>query len=1753
MHLLGTLPLLLLQAASVSPPSVPARGRQEAIVTLDRAGMVHLSARSRRGTSCTLVDHLRGPFTSSGVAGRSNCEVDLLLDSGTYQLRLESARKGKGRAQLAVTPFSELNEKAPVLEPHRIIEQDVGPGRQASYWIKLDRRQPIALHVTGRTAGQVLVWRGGEWLEDLPFREGERATGPGQPVHEWWLESMLEPGEYRVVVYGTNVRAWTRGRESNLVSVSLGFEPAPAERAVTLALPASGFFAYELPKGTVAAFASLHGSATQATEVSIHELDGDGLSHLDSQGGRCRIEPKALVPECLATTRSPSRHVLAVHGVPGTPVALQWGTYGEGRLWASGEYRRPPRQLDFTPPTSGQYLLATHDIPADQDSAPLGCTLEQLVDGNPLERGRDLLAISPTRPLSRAFNYDGREAHVFFEVLEADRYQVNTGVERKSRCELFRLGDGKGERLTETGATGCRLLRALPPGTYQLSLYGGTPGIEKLTIARQGAPVPDKTPTKSSCLLPSVTLEAKAHYRLTLNRTGDVSARGLILRPLPLALDEPLPVVLDGGATVRLSVTAGRALRVRGTGSPAFSCALGSGVSAEARDGVCELPEVAAKDTLVLTSRSPEAASLSVWRPPPPPAASRAPPSPFVPTPSALPALPLERAVFLDFERGQSHSLGFEVKRAGLYHVTTEGLLATECRVRTPVVALLGSDSGGGRGRNCLLASYLRPGRYLVTVKTVGPSRGRGAVVMTRRAARGVQDVTADGEAFFRAAAGELIQQQLTVPKSGRYQLGTTGQGVSLQCRLDDRKGWPLVPVPTPCESTQLLAAGTYLWTQLPLTVESMRHTRLAKVKPPVVLAGNTVHAIALDTWYDARLGKDGQDEFTFTLEAPLEVTFSLTQKMQGRLYAVTSGTAPRPVEVIAPQEERAARPTYRGRALQAEPSEEGEESGEGGEVGEEEEAPPESVLEQEGGEEREEPYEEPAAPSAPAGQTVALEPGQYKLVTEHSRGDVAISYRLHLAASVLIPGVTQELAVPGRYTLRMPQDGVLRLRTEGEADVRCRLLAGGRLLYESSENGDDWNCALAEPLAKGDYTLSLEAQTQLAGKTRVSVSTPQVEDLPALANEQTLELGAGVKVAPLPEVPADSVQELAFSSRTRFSCALEDQTGVLRQRQAGVKECAFLLREPGGRHRVRLWTTGEPARLSVRYAARPVVPVAWGKVAAGSAGLARLERAGLYTTGEGVFCLPESERGLLRPCGPQVSLAQGGVLFSTLGPNAEAKVPLDERVAELAQPLRQERTLTRTPFIQRGRSGANTLHLLGVTVPHGERSSPACELAGGAREQRDASCFAAAGPTSESVASLWTASEGAVQAETYRLAVPLPSASTPLARGPQTLSWTGPAVRLALPAEPSSVELTLAKEAWAVRLDSSGAARDVCAPSPGGLGHCLLRGQGGELIIYSPGEARADATVVLTGAPARTLTLAGLFEEHPAREGHLRFTLASAGQERRLEVEGALHCVLELADGRRVSGCRATVPAGVAAQLEVDHAAAPLRALLFAPSERGRALLSVSPPGQPPANLEHAQAALLSGMLVDRAFRVEQPSGVRLEATAGVCALLGPGGEVLEASGLGLGCEVHRTLAAGTYRVLVRAFAGQPLSGTLAWTAAPLFELAEGVGAEHWLAPGQARRFRFTTRSRGHVGLGLQAPSDRLECTLEDESGRPLGDGCQQYLALDAGTYVLEVRAPRDGGALGFKPVLLGLAGSKMDVPPEYLEDFFKRIGAQP
>lgn len=1688
------LSVFLLAAATVEPAAVPARGEQVATVRVERAGMFHLSARSDHGTACQLVDHQRGPFAASGRSGHDNCALDLLLDAGVYRWRLTSPDEGEGQVRLAVVRYGERFDEPLRLERGRSDHIRLPERQQASWWLRIAERRPVELSVIGRTAGMVRLWRDGRWIEPIEQEREQLMPVPDKPLHLHRLHGVLEPGDYRLVAYGAEAASWAAGDEAEFLYVANGFAEGSAERVETFALPDWGRVAFQVPASRLAAFLELDRSPQSPVQLQVFRLEGDEGDRLGRRDAACQVDADDGVPLCSCMTGSDERHLLVVSGPPGTAGRLRWAEATSGSRLADGLYSRVRKQLEFTAPGSGEYLIAVDDVPFDPDALPLSCKLELRRPGRPdRHQADDLLRIGSERALDHSFNYDGRRASLWFRISDGGRYRFATSGERGAACELF---SAEGDSL-QPRESGCRFTRSLTRGVYRLVLYRGKPGIERLRIGPGGLDLPfglSREPAaaegqaiKNSCRFDGHALRHKQRYRIALNRGGRVSARGLVLRALPLKLAVPLPLVIDPGDAVELPLAPGAAVELRAVGGEAYQCSLGTGAGSSSRGGVCRLAATRQPARLVIRNPSENSLAVTAMRPQPKPEPAAL--AAHAPARRVLPEIVPGRSRHFDFERNQSHSMIFDVEQAGLYHLTTTGLLATACRVRTPIFPELAGDSQSGRGRNCLVAGMLQPGRYLLTATAQGRSRGRAGVRVERRAVRRKPGIKAAGRTFFRVAADTLVEQRIAIEQADRYRLRSSGQNVSLQCRLEDAAGWPLVRVPCRCDLTRHFEPGRLRWVQLPLTVESMRQTELERIEPPAVLSGDAPHRIPLNRPQRVALGEDGKDEFRFRLQAPLPVRIELTHGMQGRLYRLQDESWQLVVAV-----------------------------------------PP-------GGLQRE------------------LDPGRYRLQTEHSRADVGIRYQVALHSAVLAPGLARDgLAVPGEVDVRMPAAGVLRIGSKGETDVRCRLFdAAGELVAEGDDVGADWNCLLAVPVAAGDYKLVLEAANRLPGRTRIQVDAPAVREVGRLEHGQMLETGNRVLLAELPASDAAVIQEVGFGSKLRFSCQLEDLDGRALQRHLDVLRCGFLVHSGGAAHRVRLWTRRWSGRLEVKRQQRPLVRMDDGDIPEGRAARVPVARAGRYRTAPKVWCLPAAQRGALRYCGGEASLPAGDVLFSTTGAEREPDLEMEQLVAEVDAPLVAEVGLRDEPRWQRQRSEAPALHLLSLSVDHGEQSAPACRIDGGVNRLTPEVCFAASGLEHEVLGRWWLAEPGARRrhAQLQREAVPVPETSERLARGLHQLVWRGPSARYRLPAEPARIELLLPADAWAVQLDANGRPLDLCTPT-GRLSRCVLGATGGELVLVSDAERQARARVLQVPRPPGRVRLEGLFERWPLVAGQTSLSVPPAPVERRLRVRGADGCRIALDDGTRFSACALDLPAGAGALVELSHPAGPVSAVVAREQERQRMRWGEDPSSGPARPLLAAEMAPLAGRRVERSLVLDQAAVVHLTADAGICALSGPAGG-LRVVGHGRGCEIHRLLSAGVWRIAVRGFAEQKLAGSLVWTAEPVRRLHEGVGAEDWLAPGSSRIYGFRVAAEGEVGLGVRAAADLLRCRISDRSQRLLGTGCQQLLELAAGEYLLTVELPAAARPLRYRPVLLGLTGSRTSVPQEYLRDLFRRIGLEP
>lgn len=802
------------------------------------------------------------------------------------------------------------------------------------------------------------------------------------------------------------------------------------------------------------------------------------------------------------------------------------------------------------------------------------------------------------------------------------------------------------------------------------------------------------------------------------------------------------------------------------------------------------------------------------------------------------------------------------------------------------------------------------------------------------------------------------------------------------------------------------------------------------------------------------------------------------------------------------------------------------------------------------------------------SGQVVSLKAGTYVLETESARGDVGVGYGVSVAVRALLPGTSIKTHAPAVLDVKGPAAGLaglVRIKTRGETDVACRLLdATGTSVASSSGSGADWNCALAVPLVAGSsYRLYVDAEVLRPGDTEVKAEFLEAKDTGALKNGDTFKLVGKVARATL--VPAKGkVEDVTLTSSEDFSCAAFDGDGRLLDRQVGVRRCSLLLwgNDDEAPFTVMAWTADRPAAVNVALRERGLKGVGGffgSSVDDDVVVTAKVSGRGRFETAPNARCLQQNKRGALVPCPTAASFdaaVDGDTVLVGVGSGEKADITFKERVAQLDKRTSEERTVSARKSVERQVSTQKALHLIDVQALPGRGVRPACEVGGGARVVDDDRCVAASGLTTESLLTTWTRPGGSLPVRLVQQSV-VPPAATPLVVG--TSSVNG-AVRAALPAEPWRLDLAIPADTWAVLLDDGDRAVDVCAPrtdlkplAPIPLSRCVLRGRGGSVVVARVGGGGFDvrADVIRFAAfdePARLLS--GLFELKPRSPGRERLRFAPSTTPRALRVEGSgvKACAIHTEDGGRIAGCRGVIAANLGGDIVVEHDGRAIRASLGKVGDlygnRFGAIASTTS-----ASLSPGRAEPLTGTVIAKSVTTPSRGVLRVRATGGVCAVADNAHGVVQSEGFGGGCDFAVVVDKGESRVLVRGFGGATLTGTVTVDFEAVTRLSEGVGKEVLVEPGEARVFEVTLDGDGELGVGIKVDAEVLDCALLNAAREVVADGCQIFGRFTKGSYFLRVTAPPDTAPRRFAPVVFGLKGADVDVPEDYLRDFFRRV----
>jgi hypothetical protein len=1703
-------------AATLSQSTVPAAGRQEAIVNVAAFGFYGLTVSSSQGTALQLVDRMAGPGEVAGSAGVEDGRINAFLDRGEYKLVSIGHEKASGDAKLEVHPYAELHApQPPLLVELKPVAETLGDFQQASYWLKIDDARVVAIEAAGRNLTDLRLWRDGTWLEDATPEREVIEPKKGRPLLACRLSPRLEPGLYLLTAYGGPGQPWAETSDEHPLLLRFGISRLPIASRQRLVTSPFGVDRFLVP-----------GSATyfrlelpEARPAQLRVAAADPHEPFRNDGSPLVIDKKSVPPAVDTSLEKDLKgdRIVTVRTEAGQPYVLQ-------EFEASREYRFE---------RAGNYWISTVHSGHAADS----------VDATVIVARWSRSGLDHAAFLDQSVEIDGQHGWarrctlldtltVFVKVGSVGRYEVvSRGTKASFRIEPFFIYRPEHYETPEAKPSGSRW--DLDAGFYVLTVIPDKKGILDVVLRPAGTsaltpegigaePAGGQTPLRAAALFPSVALDLDHWYVAYLNEQPGVEA-GVVLRSLPLDLNEALPVAQRPDETVKAPFTVSERSTLRATSEDGALLDLAVDGGPPQKEIVVEPGEhvvslVNSGKETVLYSLHAEPVRLEAATPLP-----SVPETALASLPELLVLAPAQ-PIFLDLARDQTTTFFVHADRPALYRLESTGLLATTGNLRTRTVVSLDRETSNGVGRNFQIQEYLREGDYQLTVQANGASAGHLGVGLAQMPIGDGGRLVPSVPARVTLAAGEGVAYTFTVPERGEYHLRTLGLDRGFRCRLEDADGWPIEPPNIPADITRTFEAGSYRVVSLPEGVATRRVTLLEKVAAPLRFTGHGPHPLPLahevdHVWEESAEGAPRvPDTWEITVPAPLDAQIELSGEMQGELTRVdASGAAP---AVAVPP----------GR-----------------------------------------------------GWFGHLEAGRYRLAVTCSRRNNQVGYRIVVRPVELVAGLTREVAAPVTLKVSAGRRGLYELDSFGGADVRAVLRAGdGRVVAANDDRPDDWNFLLAANLDPGAYTLEVQPVGTERASSAVSMRLLGELAEPPLAVPGRVEVvtGDATHVIPLALGSPVGVVTVGVRSSEAVGCALEQEGGgswrALATRVGHELTIELPLAEsaPPPALRLRVWSVDQRG-LSARIVAAAASPAADPEARANAglvltrvagsdppvgAALVTLAQPGVFRIdGEGIRVSPRADVATTAVTGePVAAPGQSLWVVGELHDGGRTAVRLSRVVLEAGGEVvvraaaGQHLTCQvggegpRTVLgIARGANGRPGVRVLDRATGKGYVGSRTTRMAVG----RDAAASVAIGARQPEV-QLWQGEEAVEPLEVHLRVFTFPAANTEVAAwGLLSGAVAAHASRaFELPPGPKRLRLALAPDTVGVLV--SGDDVESLHWAGGSPFAETFDTEASRLVVLraADGEGFFTAELLRPGAGERplALTLEQPFESVESVAGTLRLTVPHPGggapESLVAHVRGGEATFLG-SDGQVREGRDVAVGAD-GGTLLVSHRAG--RLLCWLDRKGGLADALWAPVnGATAAPIEPPATVALHGSAMVVRVALGHPAMLHLRsATPLATRLVRPEGDP-EVELHQNGCLLDAYLPSGAAELALRALAGTELRGVAELTASPLVAIDEGFGPETLLPAGEARAFTFTVSHEGLVGFGVRADADVVECTLLDASARRVAAGVVQMASLTPGTYVLVLSAPADVAPVRVRPVVVGLRSPGSGPPPEVIRKY--------
>ncbi len=1022
-------------------------------ILLSEPGRHAFIAESDMPVGVQLVDRMAGPLEIR------RHRHDRILGAGPVKAVLHADADDGGEIAFRVHPYRELHQAPfPRLTETRLLETTLEDFQQRSYWIVVDEDRWMTLELAGRHLDDVRLWRDGEWLTGVVPERRRIEPESGRPLQARSIHARLQPGLYRLTVYGGPGERWAEEADSAPLYLRKGIPE----------LPAYGWWEHRTsPFGvdrwrvsTTANVYQLKLDEARPARLSVGEYAEGGDPFSVRQHSSAGLDRDSRLPEVTVRDGDGQRtRLITVEHAPGQPYRLAYLHHGT-------------RYSLHRPRTEAQWIgIAGLGDPRDSVQATVA-----VVDHELLRRGANglltgqLPVVSERRAWRARFNLL-QPVDLLLQVEHGGTYRAGL-TEQSEAIADFRI-QPLYQSAPRTAGTdwqaGSDHIWDLNPGLYRLSLRpaAGHPGIAELRIGPEGGDASvEETAAIAVRDAGALRLVDSGRSRIAEVNDFDHGGGGLVIRPAPLRLDQVLPVTLAASGVRDFPVQGvrGRTLIAEAPDGSLLPVAM-------RRQGPWESAIPVSRDgafTAYVRNDADRPVNVHLrWQQDPPAVAGHAdlkalPPQVLASRIQPLTELSEGAEQRLTLPRQGRQSLLLRVAEPALYRMESTGLLDTRGELRDRTTLDLASAAEGGSGRNFLIQRYLRDGEYRLVTGVQGRSAGPLALRLARTAINDGGLLPPDTPG--RATLGPEAAIRYTVPVSrpGPHRIHVRGLEQDFAIHLEGPDGWPVIVPGSRTPLTVQLEPGEHTLTVIPQSVTARAVTLISAPAEPVAgTAGHGPHLLPLNArrnhlWREPGDGQNERepDRWEFTLDAPMDVRVGLHQAMEAELQRRDAG-------------EWRSLGRMRG----------SEEQG-----------------------------------------WHAMEAGDYRLLVRAARRDDRRGYHLAVNTRELPAGQSRRVAVPGSVPLSLAEDGMVQLWSLSGLDVEATLRdADGRRVAFSDARPDDWNFLISRHLPAGRYRLELGTADGSEGEAEVALTRLEREEQPALtAGDDAEQRERQVHVYPL-------------------------------------------------------------------------------------------------------------------------------------------------------------------------------------------------------------------------------------------------------------------------------------------------------------------------------------------------------------------------------------------------------------------------------------------------------------------------------------------------------------------------------------------------------------------------------------------------------------------------------------------------------------